>query len=327
MNEQVMLILSGLQGSGKSTFAKRLLEENPGQWIRINWDTQRRLTPGYKFSKQAEKQIRDYSYMQVRDAAASGLSVVIDNTNLTDESIGKWARFGSELGMHVRVQTFDTPIEECVRRDALRTGEDQVGRAVIERAALWNGLIKFPRDRKIVIVDVDGTLADCSHRRATKEKKCGECKNGYVPGIIDPTRPCLKCQGSGLALGTDWATFYRHDLMGLDAPRYPVVEWARELYKEYTVLIVSGRPIDTAGKATVSWLRKHEIPYHHIYMRNGGDQRDDTIVKQEILDKILDKVPAHQIAFCIDDRNRVVDQWRKNGIKCYQVVSREEGDF
>ena len=327
MNEQVMLILSGLQGSGKSTFAKRLVEENPGQWARINWDTQRRNTPGYKFSKEAEKQIREYSYMQVRDASALGKSVVIDNTNLTDESIGKWARLGSELGMHVRVQTFDTPIEDCIRRDAERTGDDQVGRAVIERAALWNSLIKFPQDRKIVIVDVDGTLADCSHRRATKEKRCPVCGGNHIFDQFNQEMICSKCRGSGLAFGIDWATFYRHDLMELDTPRYPVVEWARALYGHYTVLIVSGRPCDKAGKSTVNWLRKHEIEYDHIFMRNGGDQRDDTIVKQEILNKILDKVPVHQIAFCIDDRNRVVDQWRKNGIKCYQVVSREEGDF
>ena len=94
-----------------------------------------------------------------------------------------------------------------------------------------------------------------------------------------------------------------------------------------TVLIVSGRPIDKAGKATVAWLDKHEILYHHIFMRNGGDNRDDVTVKQEILDKILAKVAKSKIAFAVDDRNRVVDNWRKNGIKCYQVVSREEGDF
>ena len=180
MNEQVMLILSGLQGSGKSTFAKRLVEENPGQWARINWDTQRRNTPGYKFSKEAEKKIKLDSHAQVYDASRAGLSVIVDNMNLSDASIGEWTRIGSQFGFHVRVQTFDTPVEECVRRDATRTGSEFIGRAVIERLALWHGLIEFPVGKKIAIVDVDGTLADCSHRRATKEKKCRECKNGFI---------------------------------------------------------------------------------------------------------------------------------------------------
>jgi predicted kinase len=327
MNEQVMLILSGLQGSGKSTFAKRLLEENPGQWVRVNWDTQRRQTPGYKFSKAAENKIKTDSYDQVRSAAAAGLSVVIDNTNLTDDSIGKWTRLGSTLGFHVRVQEFRTPISECVKRDAARVGEEFIGRAAIERQALWNGRIDFPVGRKIVIVDVDGTLADCSHRRKTKEKKCRMCKNGCIE---DEGRwlACHVCYGSGLALGTDWDTFFRPDLIVLDEPRYPVVEWTRAMHASgMTVLIVSGRAIDRAGKATVAWLTKNEIPYHHIFMRNGGDNRDDVIVKQEILDKILAKVNKHQIAFAIDDRTRVVDMWRANGVKCYQVISREEGNF
>jgi hypothetical protein len=226
----------------------------------------------------------------------------------------------------VRVQEFQTPVSVCVERDAARTGEEFIGRAVIERLALWNGRIDFPVGRKIVIVDVDGTLADCSHRRKTKEKKCRTCKDGYVDS--ERVLPCCNCRGSGLALGVDWDTFFRPDLIVLDELRYPVVEWTRAMHASgMTVLIVSGRAIDKAGKATVAWLTKNEIPYHHIFMRNGGDNRDDVIVKQEILDKILAKVDKRQIAFAIDDRNRVVDMWRSNGLKCYQVVSREEGDF
>ena len=325
MNNRLMLILSGLQGSGKSTYAKKLLEDNPYHWVRVNWDTQRRLTPNYRFSKESERKIKEESYDQVKQAALADQNVVIDNMNLSDSHVAQWTRLGSELGYHIHLQRMNTSVQECVLRDAQRTGPDFIGRAVIERTALWNGLVDFHPNKKIVIIDVDGTLMDCSHRRASKEKKCPACKNGYMTTFIG-VDPCPKCNGSGIALGTDWSTFYRHDLIENDVPRYPVVEWARELYKDYTTLIVSGRPTDV-GKPTVNSLAKAGVPYHHIFMRNAGDFRDDTIVKKEILEKILDKVPLSRIAFSIDDRNRVVDMWRENGVKCYQVVSREEGDF
>ena len=52
-------------------------------------------------------------------------------------------------------------------------------------------------------------------------------------------------------------------------------------------------------------------------MRKQNDNRHDDIVKEEILKTILEN--NHEILFTLDDRGRVVDMWRKNGIKCFQV--------
>ena len=56
-------------------------------------------------------------------------------------------------------------------------------------------------------------------------------------------------------------------------------------------------------------------------MRQDGDFRRDDIVKQEILDKYIDK---DRVLFVLDDRDQVVDMWRRNGLTCFQVA---EGDF
>jgi hypothetical protein len=58
-----------------------------------------------------------------------------------------------------------------------------------------------------------------------------------------------------------------------------------------------------------------------LYMRQDGDFRRDDIVKQEILDKYIDK---DRVLFVLDDRDQVVDMWRRNGLTCFQVA---EGDF
>jgi hypothetical protein len=58
-----------------------------------------------------------------------------------------------------------------------------------------------------------------------------------------------------------------------------------------------------------------------LLMRKDGDFRADHIVKQEILDKHIDK---ERVLFVLDDRQQVVDMWRRNGLVCFQVA---EGNF
>ena len=59
-----------------------------------------------------------------------------------------------------------------------------------------------------------------------------------------------------------------------------------------------------------------------IYMRKDGDMRPDDIVKSELLEKI--KKDGYNPTVAFDDRDQVVNMWRKLGIICYQV---REGKF
>ena len=57
-------------------------------------------------------------------------------------------------------------------------------------------------------------------------------------------------------------------------------------------------------------------------MRSSKDFRPDNEIKQEIYDnEILGKF---NIEIVLDDRDRVVDMWRENGLRVLQVA---EGDF
>ncbi len=68
-------------------------------------------------------------------------------------------------------------------------------------------------------------------------------------------------------------------------------------------------------------MKKKKNPI--LFMRKSGAYRKDFIVKKEIFsEQIKDK---YFIRFCIDDRNQVVDMWRKDmGLTCLQV---DYGDF
>ena len=141
----------------------------------------------------------------------------------------------------------------------------------------------------MVIVDMDGTLADVAHRlhhiRGSRKK--------------------------------NWKRFF--EAMDADPPSPVVAEWVRNLSPDYEVVIVSGRPEEYGGR-TIAWLRRNHIPFSHLRMRRDGDHRPDHIVKEEILGTL----PKAAIAFVIDDRNSVCDMWRRNGLRCFQVA---KGNF
>src|SRR5580693_706300 len=128
---------------------------------------------------------------------------------------------------------------------------------------------------KIVIFDIDGTLADLRHR-------LHYVKNG----------------------GRNWDEFFAS--VGEDRPIWPMIELFHALASEYRIIIVSGRN-ETIREATEKWLWEHNITaYAGLYMRPKGDHRQDYIVKKEILAIIRKDFPHAEISFVVDDRPSVV---------------------
>ena len=87
--------------------------------------------------------------------------------------------------------------------------------------------------------------------------------------------------------------------------------------KDYKILLVSGRE-ECFREQTGEFLQKHDIPYHQLWMRQAKDYRKDSIVKREIFNAAIDN--KYFIEFVLDDRNQVVDLWRKElKLPCFQV--------
>lgn len=144
-----------------------------------------------------------------------------------------------------------------------------------------------------VIFDLDGTLADLTHRRHHVENK-----------------------------PKNWKAFFAETHK--DAVIEPVAVMARLCTFGNRVIICSGRP-DHLRTVTEEWLAKMwgcATGHAGLYMRRGGDYRADDIVKEELLDQIIADGFKPVLAF--DDRKRVVDMWRRRGLICAQVA---EGNF
>lgn len=163
--------------------------------------------------------------------------------------------------------------------------------------------------RGTLFCDIDGTLADLTHRRK------------YVA-----TKP------------KNWPAFERG--IPHDGPILWVIEAVRRLYSEgWTVVLMSGRS-EKSREATEKWLADHDVPYHAMYMRREfeynedgsvkltrlgkplGDFRRDDIVKEELLG--VARADGYDPDVVFDDRDQVVAMWRRLEIPVVQVA---EGDF
>jgi predicted kinase len=301
----------GESGSGKSTIAKALVAEKG--YVRVNRDDLRiELAPAlkdaaFRATLQAEPAIvaadvfvpknfkgghtgrafEEFVSKVERARAAYALAqdfnVVVDNTHLNPATVDKWRQFSNHKAAF-RIYRVNTPMEECIRRDAERTGKGHVGRGVIERQFLKSGrhpaFQKLNPETKVYLFDIDGTTA--SHM----DEEGRELRSPYGLNVE------------------------------VDKPFPDVIRELQDVYTQPNVLMfaVSGRK-STCGDATWAWLDKYEAPRDGLFMRHSFDNSSDVLVKQEILRELLAYVPKEQIAWVVDDRPRVIrDCWIPEGI-------------
>ncbi len=146
--------------------------------------------------------------------------------------------------------------------------------------------------RGAVIFDIDGTLADITHR---------------LPLVGGVSRPDTDAYGAGC---------------GDDAPIHEIIMVARALYDAgLSIVLVSGR-LEIYSSVTTHWLAGARVPPNTLLMRAAGDYRSDQVIKREMLEEIrrlgLDPI------LVFDDRQRMVDMWRAEGLRCCQVA---KGDY
>ena len=164
--------------------------------------------------------------------------------------------------------------------------------------------------KQIIICDLDGTLCNCEHR-VHHVRQSPKNWDAFYAGVKDDTVNEAVLRVLENFLDSD--------------------HW------DYELIFSSGRP-ERCRADTELWLWEHGFenrgdrsfgpslrsedgyPYTLI-MRKVGDYRPDYVVKQRMLDKYIDK---ERVLFAMDDRNQVVDMWRRNGITCFQV---QDGNF
>jgi predicted kinase len=129
MNRPSLILLVGIPGSGKTTYAEKYIKENPNT-VHLSSDKIREELWGNEATQGDNSEV--FSLMQYRDIDAlnNGQSVVYDATNITrkDRSyiIALCPKF-AKIECHI----IWASIETCIERDAAR--ERTVGKEVIDR--------------------------------------------------------------------------------------------------------------------------------------------------------------------------------------------------
>jgi hypothetical protein len=152
---------------------------------------------------------------------------------------------------------------------------------------------------KTYICDLDGTVADISHRLH----------------YIDRTR-----EG-----GPDWDAFF--DACGSDEPIQNVIDVVRAIgfqgwHDDQTEIIyLTGRSERVRDKTT-AWLHYNGLPKGELIMRRDGDHRPDTITKRELMEKLASE--GRVVVGVFEDRPSMCRLWRELGLTVFQVGSGEE---
>lgn len=134
---QEVIVLQGLPGSGKSTWARHWCERHP-TYCRINKDSLRAMLHGGHFSTGNEALILRARDVLITQALLLGWSVIVDDTNLQSYHFQQIQALTAPHGALTKLVTFDVDVAECIRRDAGRPERERVGEVVIRQMAeIW----------------------------------------------------------------------------------------------------------------------------------------------------------------------------------------------
>jgi len=303
---KTLTMLVGPPGSGKSTFSKQLVQT-----------AFRKKAPVYV--NQDSQGVDHFAVFD--DALLAGDDIVVDRMNFNKEQRGRYLRLAKDFGYRTKIVVLHQPYDVCFERIMNRKNHETIKDEKAARGALHTFFTRYERvsddeadeiervwpkgdKRYAIICDLDGTLCNIEHRLV------------YVKNSPK-----------------DWKAFFQN--LDKDTPNQWCVDLLKGLSKQYAIVYCSGRPRDHKEQ-TVEWLKKygldklnwagligHNDRYDfYLYMRAGGDFRRDDIVKEIILDfEILTRFTPYLM---IDDRQQVVDMWRKRGYTCLQCAP---GDF
>jgi predicted kinase len=327
MKQRIAYITQGLPASGKSTWAKKFALENPN-CIRINNDDIRNKiferNGNRQWSKIVEREVREKREEYIEQARNAGYDIIVDNTHMNLHTFNEIVKFCENLGFTVEIKDFtDVSVDECIRRDSLRTGHEKVGEKVIldmynkwqdslivqeKRRSERVELPEFvPNDLPIcIIVDLDGTLFRMVDRGPYDEHK--------VYNDEPRTHVLVTIAGLLALAGTG--------------------------NKKIHVMIFSGRSEncfnetirclnDKAGyEPTEIELGNHK-PYNShttIHMRSADDKRRDSLVKMDMYKKYVEG--QYNVLVVFDDRAAVIrDCWKPLGLPVFRCGLIDADEF
>lgn len=305
-------ITVGLPGSGKTTEAELIqMTEGMDKVELVSRDDLRHLlfrSSGILNSAQ-ETRITKVQKQLVKDALKMGKHVVVHDLNLRESYRKQWAEIAQAYGAEFDIiDLTQVSIELCIQRDARR--ERTVGEEVIRDIA----------KRYKNVLKADTWKPYKLYPSVSFDKPVDYSPVEYIPGlpdaiIVDLDGTIFDCTGV--------RSPYDETKYHLDRPKMQVIERVRDHAYElgHKVIFVSGRHED-GREVSEQMLNKHvKVPIEGFFMRYERGT-EDSVIKAELFNRHIRG--KYNIVAVYDDRDRVVEMWRRLGLLVLQV---EKGDF
>jgi predicted kinase len=312
---KTLLLLQGISGSGKTTYAKQWVEEDPENRIRLNYDDIRCMLGKYWVPGKREQLVKKIFDTALDDAMFAGYDIVIDNmSNLNPKHVKEYEELVEMNNLdedmeqyEIKIKIFDTPIETCIERDSKR--EIPIGEKVIKEQ--W---------RKYRTYIIQQSIINMLENQVVQDDSLPHC----IMVDMDATL-CFNTEGRPF-----WGTEADNSVIK-DIPNTPIVELVKH-YKEATygtnpynnnrhIIIVTGRA-ESSREGTIAWLEKYKVPYDEILMRPNGSTIPGECLKEQLYNLFIkDK---YYVDFVLEDSTKVVKKYRDLGLI---VLQPNEGKF
>lgn len=331
-----LIIMQGISGSGKSTWAKKYVKDNPDfrtisrdeirkELLGSN-DIERYFENGMNYS--IEEEVSKLEEKQLAKTIKSGKFAIIDNTNLKLKYVAKYVRTALDCGLvkpDIEFHVMESILPYKAKERVDSRGERKVSQEVIEaQYKSMEGAANWTRE----------DVFDAADKLPSK-------KWFFPPFEVDSTdidkgEKAIICDLDG--------TLAHRRLLKFPLPHYrsfydygecctdivdPVVLCMLEGFVNvgYKIIFVTGRK-DDCLEETRDFIDKYFKDNYILFSRevaidfhDGKDDSDDIVKYRIFNDHIRGK---YKVEAVIDDRKRVLAMWEALGIKVINVGSLNE---
>jgi len=332
-----VVITHGLPGSGKTTQALKMLEDDPQNIVRANRDDLRTiLAPeGEKYHKGSPRKDveNNVSHVQqeiIKKSLREGKTVIVDDTNLNPRRVKPLVDLARKYNAEIEQVHVDVPVDECKRRNKARgdAGGRRVPDEVIDSMA-QNAYDKEGHLKDFIIADNGSVFA--VEKTTVGMKKIKEFNNrqiaenppkGKAVVILDMDGTLFNNEADAARyLGTpgkkkDFRSFYQNIVKApVNKKVLNLVNSMRD-NDNLTIVAVTGRSDDYASEL-IQALDKSGAKISQLIMKREGDNRPSSEHKRDTVKKLQKE--GLIIVQAIDDRDKDLQMFTQLGIMTTQV--------